>query len=264
MQIIGESINSNIPATGKAIQSRDASFLAQLAREQRDAGADMLDICAAAAGVNEIEVLPWLVQLVQAEVDTPLVLDSLNAQALEAALAVCQRRVIINSLSDEERRWQELLPLVVGYRCGAIVMCMGSAGIPDTAQGRLSLAQKLVARALRAGIAPQDLYLDPLVMSLGANWQAGKVTLETLRLIHQKLPEVHTICAISNVSFGLPRRRLLNASFLAMAIAMGVDTLLVNVCDKTVMATLWAANVAAGNDKSCLTYLKGYRAGRLG
>lgn len=118
-------------------------------------------------------------------------------------------------------------------------------------------------RALGAGIAPKDLYLDPLVLSVGASWQAGKVTLETLRLIRQNLPEVHTICAISNVGFGLPRRRLLNASFLAMTVALGVDTLLVNVLDKTVMATLWAANAVAGNDESCLTYLKAYRAGRL-
>lgn len=264
MQIVGESINSNIPSVGKAIQSRDASFIARLAREQRDAGADRLDICAAAVGSNEVEVLPWLVQVVQGEVNMPLMLDSINPQAIEAALLVCEGHVIINSLSGEQRRWQELLPLVVEHHCGAVVMCIGNAGIPDTARDRFDVAQELVERALGAGVELHDLYIDPLVLSVGASWQAGKVTLETLHLVHQSLPEVHTICAISNIGFGLPRRRLLNASFLAMTVAMGVDTLLVDVRDKTLMATVWAANVTAGNDKSCLTYLKAYRAGRLG
>lgn len=263
MQIIGESINSSIPQVGKAIQERDVSFLVALAREQKDAGADMLDVHVGSLGGNEAETLTWLVQTIQAEVDIPLVLDSLNAQAVEAALAVHRGHTIINSLSGEQDRWQQLMPLVIKHNCGAVMLCMGESGIPATAQERLSLAQELVERALEAGVKPQDLYLDPLAPSIGADWQGGKVTLETIRLIHQNIPDVHTICAISNISFGLPRRHLLNASFSAMAIAMGLDTFLIDVRDKAMMTTILAANALAGNDRHSLTYLRAYRAGRF-
>lgn len=248
---------------GKAIRSRDASFICRLAHEQKDAGADMLDVHAGVIGESEADALAWLVQVIQAEIDIPLMLDSLDSQAIEAALKIHRGRAIINSLSGEQGRWQELLSLAVKYHCGAVVLCINDAGIPATAQGRLAVAKELVSRTLDVGMEPQDLYLDPLVLSVGADYQAGKVTLETLRLIHQNFPKVHTICAISNVSFGLPRRRLLNANFLAMAVTMGLDTFLGDMRDKAMTATIWTANAIAGKDDNCTKYLKAYRAGKL-
>jgi 5-methyltetrahydrofolate--homocysteine methyltransferase len=261
--IVGESINGSIPSVGKAIQNRDGSFLARLALEQKEAGADMLDVNAAVVGTNEVEALPWLVQIIQTEVKFPLMLDSVNTKAIEAALRIHKGHAIVNSLSAEKNRWEQLFPLVLEYGCGAVVLCMNEAGIPRTAQDRFTVAQNLVERTLKAGIKPQDLYLDPLVLSIGANWEVGRVTLETLRLIHQNLPEVHTMCAVSNVSYGLPCRSLLNANFLSMAVAVGVDTLLIDVRDKRVMAALWSANVLAGKDRDCLAYLKAYHTSRL-
>jgi len=263
MLIIGESINSSVPRVGKAVQKRDGEFIARLAQEQRDAGAHMLDVNAGAAGDSEAEALPWVVQAIQAEVDIPLMLDSTNAEAIEAALAVHKGQAIINSLSGEQNRWQKLLPLVTKYHCGAVVLCMDAKGIPPTAEERLRLAEDLVRRASDTGIQPEDLYLDPLVLSIGADWEAGRVTLEALHLIRQNLPEVHTIYGVSNVSYGLPCRRLLNATFLSMAVARGLDACIVDVRDKATMASIWAANALAGNDAYCSTYLKAYRAGRL-
>ena len=252
-----------MPQVGRAIQSRNAAFLAGLARAQKEAGADMLDVHVAGQGHDEAEALPWLVQVVQAEVDIPLMLDSLNVQAIEAALAVHKGHAIINSLSAEKGRWQQFLPLVTKYDCGAVLLCMSETGIPATPEERLSVARKMVERALEAGIKPQDLYLDPLVLSVGADSQAGKVTLETLHLIRENLPEVHTICGGSNVSYGMPCRPLLNATFLSMAVCSGLDTFLVDVRDKAVMAAIWAADALAGNDAYCSTYLRAYRSGGL-
>lgn len=263
MLIIGESINSSIKRVGEAIKKRETSFLVKLAREQKEAGADIVDVHAGGLGHDEVEALRWAVQAIQAEVEIPIMLDSTNADAVEAALEVHRGHAIINSLSAEQSRWQQLLPLVAKYRCSTVVLCISEAGIPTIPEERLNVAQNMVEKGLQAGIRLQDLYVDPLVLSIGANWQAGKVTLETLRLIRKNIPEVQTICGVSNVSYGLPCRRLLNATFLSMAVALGLDACVIDVRDKVMMASIWAANALAGNDAYCSEYLKVYRAGQL-
>jgi 5-methyltetrahydrofolate--homocysteine methyltransferase len=263
MLIIGESLNGTLTTVGQAILKRDAEFVVQLARCQVEAGAHMLDVNAGVAGGNEVEDLPWLVSTVLAKVDIPLSLDSADPEAIRAALKLCRGRPVINSITGEQSRLEGLLPLVVEYDCGVVILCMDERGIPETAQDRFEVGRSLVERATQAGVKADDIYMDPLVMSLGVDWRAPTVTLATLRLIREHIPEVHIVSGMSNVSFGLPKRHLLNCTFLAMLVAAGLDTFLIDARDKGLMASLWAAQALSGSDRYCAAYLKAYRAGQL-
>jgi 5-methyltetrahydrofolate--homocysteine methyltransferase len=263
VQIIGESINSTIHEVGKAISNRDGAFIAKLARKQVTAGADMLDINVAVAEGNETDNLVWAVSVVQEAVDVPLVLDSGNPDALKAALKVHRGRSIISSISGEERKLTALLPLAATHDCDVVLLCLSDKGIPKTADGRYAVARFLVEQAIQKGIEPESLYIDPLVMAVGSDWQAARVALETLHLIRQELPRVHTVAGISNVSFGMPHRSLLNRTLLAMAMAQGLSACMVHVADKALMGTLQTADTLMGNDTYCSDYLEAYHAGKL-
>lgn len=263
MLLIGESINGAIPSVAQAIAARNKDFIVELARQQVECGAQMLDVCASMSGSNEVEDLVWTVKTVQEAVKVPLMLDSANPAALRAALSVCDERPILSSITGEESRMNELLPLAAESGCELVALCMDEKGIPETPEGRLKVAEMIVERAAGAGVSKDKLWIDPLVISIGTNHRAGQVTLKALRLIREHLPGVRTLGAVSNVSFGLPSRRLLNRSFLAMLVAEGVDGVLVDVRDKTLMATLYASAALAGRDPFCRQYLRAYREGRL-
>ena len=265
MLIIGESLNGTIPTVGQAIITRDESTIAALARAQVECGAHMLDVNAGGlAGQDEVANLTWMVGVVQSVVEVPLVLDSANPVALRAAIEVYRGpRPILSSITAERERLDAVLPLAIEYNCGLVALCMGEQGIPPDAEGRLAIAETLVGRAIAAGVKPEDLYLDPLVMTVAADHSAGYVFLQTLRQIRERFPEVGTLCAPSNVSFEMPRRRLLNRTFTAMLMAFGLKAFMVDVRDRELMATLYAAAALAGRDEWCRGYLRAYRTGKL-
>jgi 5-methyltetrahydrofolate--homocysteine methyltransferase len=265
MLIIGETLNAVIPKVGQAVIARDAEAITALARCQVECGAQMLDVNAGGlAGRDEVEDLVWMIEVVQEAVEIPLVLDSANPEALHMAITVYRGpRPILSSATAEARYLDRLLPLAVERDCGLVALCMGEQGIPSNPGGRLVIAETLVKRATAAGLKPEDLYLDPLVMTISADHRAGDVTLGTLRLIRDRLPEVRTICGVSNVGFGLPQRRLLNRTFVAMLMALGLEVFMVDVRDQALMATLLAAAALTGRDEWCSAYLKAYRAGKL-
>lgn len=266
MLIIGESLNGTIPSVGKAIATRDEDFVTSLALRQVECGADMLDINAGGvSGQDESANLVWMVNLIQNAVQVPLVLDSSNPEALRAAMAVYQDpRVILSSISAEEAGIEALLPLAVKRQCGLVALCMSEEGIPPDAEGRAALAGRLVERAMDAGLRPENLYIDPLAMSLATGDRAGEIALDTIRFVRERYPRVKTLCAASNVGFGMPQRRLLNRTFVAMLAALGLDAVLVDVRDAEVMAALVAAAAIVGQDELCRRYVKAYRRGTLG
>jgi 5-methyltetrahydrofolate corrinoid/iron sulfur protein methyltransferase len=263
MHIIGESINSTIREVGEAIGNRDEHFIVELAQKQVSAGAGRLDVNVAVADGDEAENMLWAERSVQSAINIPLALDSRDLVVLKAALEAHQGRAMINSISGERGRANALFALAAEYNCDVILLCLGERGIPKTAEERCALAASLVEQAGRVGIGQERLYVDPLVMAIGSNWNAARVTLETLRLIRKELPQAHTIAGFSNVSFGMPQRSLLNRTLLAMAIAHGLDSFLINVLDRALMATLRTANTLMGNDPYCSEYLEAHRAGKL-
>jgi cobalamin-dependent methionine synthase I len=267
MLIIGESLNGTIPKVGEAIKAKDADFVRKLALDQVEAGAQMLDVNAGVGGINEAEDLAWLVGVVQNSVSVPLLIDSGDPKALEAGLAIHKKgRPMINSISAEKHKLDAVLPLVARHDCSVIALCLGDEGIPETPQARLKLAHIVLDRAQAAGLKLDDIYLDTVTLGMGMSDQAAKASFETLRLVRQELPGVRIMCIASNVSFGMPNRRLLNRTFAAMAVeaAMGLDAVMIDVRDKAMMATLITADLLAGKDPYCKAYLKAFRAGKLG
>jgi 5-methyltetrahydrofolate--homocysteine methyltransferase len=226
--IIGERINP----TGKkllaeSLLKRDMSRVRSLALSQIAEGAAVLDINVGAAGVNEVEVLPMAVKAVMEVTDMPLCLDSPNIDALRAALAVYEGKALINSVNGEEARLARVLPLVKEFGAAVIGLAMDDAGIPADAAARIAVAQKIVARAEALGIPREDVLIDCLALSVCSDSTAGKVTLESIRGVRETLGVNMTLGA-SNVSFGLPDRETINSTFLAMALAAGVNAPIVS------------------------------------
>jgi cobalamin-dependent methionine synthase I len=265
MLIIGESINGTISKVGQAIQDRDKAFLKGLARAQYDCGAQMLDVNAGIAGGNEIEDLPWLIDLVQQEVPLPLMIDSANPDALKAALSVYRHPegAILNSISGEEEKWKRLSPVVLENRCRVVMLCMDDQGIPKTTEGRIDIASRLFELMTRGGLPPEFLYFDPLMLAVSVEPEAAMVTLETVRALRSGFPDSHVICGASNVSMGLPGRRLINRTFIAMALSAGLDTLFIDVRDQALLSTVSAGKALLNQDPYCMEYLKAYRAKKI-
>lgn len=266
MIIIGESLNATIKKVKEAVISRDTEFVQALAKEQVEKGATMLDVNAAVSGMNEAENLVWMVKTVQEVVDVPLVLDSSDPDALLAAMAVHRGKPMINSISAESEKMEKLLPVVASGNCDVIVLCMDDNGISNDVEVRLDIAKRVVTPLLEAGKKPSEIYIDPLVMSVSVDMTAPGKTLELFRRISQGVPGmegVNTTGGLSNVSFGMPNRRLLNSHFLTMAIYNGMSSCLVDVRNRDLMAGIYGA-LALVDAKGFRNYLKLCRKGMIG
>jgi 5-methyltetrahydrofolate--homocysteine methyltransferase len=259
--MIGERINpTGRERLARSLARGDTSLAVREAQAQVEAGAQVIDINVSAAEVEEREVLPLAVRAVAEAVDIPISIDSSDAQALAAALAVCPGKPLVNSVTGEEKALEAILPLVKERGAAVVGLCMDEEGIPSQARRRVEIARKILARAERWGIAPDEVIIDPLAMSAGADSKAALVTLETIRLLAQDLG-ANVIVAASNVSFGLPERPLLNATFLAMAISQGLTCALVNPLDVEMRKAVVAGELLMGRDEFALGYLSRYRAG---
>ena len=261
MLIIGELINCTRKKVGEAAEKRDEQFFQDLARKQASAGAHMLDVN---GGVpeQEVELLSWLVDLVQGVVDIPLCLDSPDPEALIQALPRCKRRPMVNSISDEPARWA-MLPVLKEHRPKLVALCISECGMPNGVEDRVATASRLIDRLTAEGFALDDIYVDPCVMPI-ATGPHGKNLLATIGQIVAKYPGVHISAGVSNVSFGLPVRKLLNETFLLLLMAHGLDTAIVDPRDQQLMMNIIAAEVLLGRDAYCRNYLRAYREGKLG
>ncbi len=262
-RIIGEKINGTRKRVAAAIAERDGAFIASLAERQVAAGAHWIDLNAGTSPDREAADLAWLVETVQATVETPLCLDSANPRALEAALALTRQTPMINSITGEPVRLDGVLPLVRDSGADVIVLGMGAHGMPATAEDRIVVLRELVATTRGQGIADDRLYLDPLIMTVATNIEAAGIALDTIRGVRAEFPDAHISCGLSNVSFGLPARGLINRTFLALAVAAGLDTAILDPLDREMAATLIATELLLGRDRHCLGYTRAYRAGRL-
>jgi 5-methyltetrahydrofolate--homocysteine methyltransferase len=266
MLLMGESINGTRKQVAEAIQARDVEFIKTLAQDQIDAGAGLLDVNGGVAGGNEVEDLLWLIEVVMGVTDMQLMVDSANPKALDAGVqAIIDKGgkvPFINSISGEQPRIDAVLPLVEKHKCPVVGLCLSDEGIPPTAEDRFAVAQKIFDLCTGAGLPAEDLWIDPLVMAVSADPSAPGVTMETLRLVKDRLPS-KTTGGLSNVSFGLPNRGLLNRTFVAMCGGLGLDGLIVDVRNKQMMATIKSIEALRGEDNFCGAYLKAHRAGIL-
>ncbi|HEX77742.1 MAG TPA: dihydropteroate synthase [Dehalococcoidia bacterium] len=263
MLIIGERINSTRESIARAIAARDAGHIQREALAQIEAGSDYVDVNAGAFAGEEPELLAWLVRAVQEVTDKPLCLDTANAQAAAAALKVHKGKALINSVTGQKERYQAFLPLVKEYGCGIIALCLDDSGTPGDVPGRLAIARRLIENLTAQGIAPADIYIDPLVHPLSVETKAGLIAIDTIASIAQEYPQVGTIVGLSNISFGLPARARLNRLFLVLALAHGLKAAILDPTDKRMMADLATAETILGQDEYCVNYLTAYRAGKF-
>lgn len=262
MIIIGELINTSRKAISEAVDKRDAAYIKQVAVEQMEAGATYLDINCGNKVHNEVEIMEWLVNTVQEAVDAPLCIDSPNPKALDAGLALAKYgQPMINSITDEKQRFDDILPMVLKYKAKVIALCMDDTGMPNTADDRMRVVNSLYAKLTAAGVPEEDIHFDPLVKPVSVVTEAGVEVLETIKLIKQNYPNVHFACGLSNISFGLPGRKILNRLFVVETMTLGMDGYILNPTDKGMMGFIYAAKALLGRDEYCGDYLTAYRSG---
>ena len=263
MIIVGELINASRKKIGQAITDQDDTYIKEMAADQFAAGADYIDVNAGIFVDEEAEYLKWLVENVQSACDAPCCIDSPSPEAIETALAVHKGTAMINSISLEKERYEKLLPLVAGTDLKVVALCMNDDGMPETVDERLSIADRLVNGLLQKNIPLENIYVDPLVQPISTNQSFGTGFLQAIQKVVETFPGIHTMCGLSNISFGLPNRAYLNRTFAVMAVAMGLDGLIINPLDKHMMANLISAEALVGRDSYCMKYLKAYREERF-
>lgn len=259
MLLVGELINASRKPIAAAIRAFDAATIKKIARDQYDAGVDYIDVNAGIFIGEEGDYLEWLVKNVQEAVSAPCCLDSPDPQAIERGLAVHKGTAMINSITLEKKRYEALIPLIAGTDLKVVALCMNDEGMPETSDERVKIADRLINGLVRNNVPIDNIYVDPLVKPVSTKQTYGLEFLTAVEEIMTKFRGVHTICGLSNVSFGLPVRKFLNRTFAVMAIARGLDSLILNPLDKQMMACLIAAETLAGRDDFCKRYLKAYR-----
>jgi 5-methyltetrahydrofolate--homocysteine methyltransferase len=257
MKRIGEKLNSSIGSTRELMTKRDGDRLAALAKRQLDAGADWLDVNAALFLEAEAEVLAWAVQAVQASTNARLMIDSTNPAAVAAALAADRvGGAIVNSVTADPARLDQIAPLLAEHGASVVVLCMGGSGIPPTAQGRAEEAGKALEGLCARGVPPERVWLDPLVETLAANHNSARVTLDTIGLLRSLWPDTVIVCGLSNISYGLPNRRAINGAFFTAAACAGLDAAIFDVTDPAMRQAAAAAWAVAGRDAYCMEYIR--------
>lgn len=264
MVVIGEKINGAIPSSAQAIQNRDAQFIQTLAIRQTEAGADYLDICAGGAPENELETMLWLIDTVQAVVDTPLCIDSPDPEILKEVMPRVARPGIINSVSGEGQKCEILYPLLKDNAWQVIGLTCDDSGIPYDAASKVAIANTLIGKAAAYGIDPGRIYIDPLVMALSAVNDSLLVFVEAVRQIKAEHPGVKVTSGLSNISFGMPYRRAINLNFLTLAMQAGMDSAIIDPTNRDTYTTILAVEALLGRDKYCRRYATAYRKGRIG
>ncbi|MHB1836611.1 MAG: dihydropteroate synthase [Solirubrobacteraceae bacterium] len=257
--VIGERINpTGRKKFAEELRSGDLSTVSADALAQAQAGANMLDVNAGIPLVDEPELLKSMLRTVQDAVDLPICIDSSVIEALEAGLSVYEGRALVNSVTAEDERLEEILPLVARHDAAVIGLANDETGIPESPAKRLQCARKIVAAANDHGIATEDVIIDPLAMTVGADTEAVTITLDTIRLIRAELG-VNMCLGASNVSFGLPDRHVLNAAFLPMAMAAGLTSAIMSTAPVVVDAVR-AADLLLGHDPWGASWIAAHRA----
>jgi len=261
MQIIGEKINGTRKRVAQAIAERDAGFIKDLAVQQAEAGSTWLDVNAGTHPDQEPDDLTWLIETIQPEVAIPLCLDSANPKALNVAISAVDKTPMINSISGEPDRLEQILPIVAEHGCEVIALAMDEKKIPETFEKRMAVIDKVMEHTRSAGVADDKVYVDPLAMTIATMNQSAVIACDTIRAAHEKYPQVHFTMGLSNISFGLPARKQVNRGFLILAMQAGLDSAILDPLDKELRAAIVTAELLLGKDRHCMTYLRASRAG---
>ena len=209
---------------------------------------------------DEIASMQWAVETIQGQVDTPICIDSADPGVLEAGLRARQgRSSLINSTKAEKKNLSEVVPLASEYECPLVALAMDETGIPQTVEGRLNACEKIAGACKKHGVSLENVFFDPLVLPVSTDIKQGLITLETIAEIKKRFPAAKTTMGLSNVSYGLPGRGMLNSAFLHMAIYAGLDSAIMDPLDEKMMLAVKVAEVLAGKDRHCRRYTRAFR-----
>ena len=263
MLVIAERINASRKQIAQAISAGDRAFIQGEAKAQTQAGSHYIDVNAGTFVGEEAEKLKWIVEAVQEVTELPLSIDSPDPAVIQAMMPLLKKTPLINSITLEPSRIEGMLPLVVAHKTKVIALCQSEHGSAETTEAKVALAGQLVEKLTGAGVPIDDIYIDPLVYPLSTNPKSARATLEAIGEIMTKFSGVHTVCGLTNVSYGLPARKLVNRAFLAAAITMGLDSAIIDPTDSKLYAVVAAGKLISGRDECCLNYIRAFREGRL-
>lgn len=257
--IIGERLNSSNKKVRSWFEERDESRLMDLARLQQAGGAGYLDLNLAMLRESELDTLIWMGELVRGELPVGIAVDSPHAEVLRAGALRFKEACIINSLTSDREELLAMLPVIADTGAGVIVMLKNREGIPETAAGRLRLAREVAETMAGEDIPGEKVFFDPVFTPLATAREGLVVVLETIQGLRDDFGAFQTIGGLSNVSYGLPLRKLLNRTFLAMILARGITALICDPTDKNLMETLRVAEMIEGKDPGCREFLRYFR-----
>jgi 5-methyltetrahydrofolate--homocysteine methyltransferase len=265
MIIIGEKINGSIPSMGKAIAERDEAYIKDIAKKQADAGATYIDVCASVSEDVEVETLKWLIDLVQSVTDVPIAVDSPSADVIAEAYKFCNKPGVLNSASGEGNKMDVLFPIMKEnpeWEC--VVLLSDDTGIPQSAEDRLKVFDNVMAKAKEYGIDPSRLHIDPLIEMLCTSEDGISMVVEVMETIKAQYPTIHITGAVSNISFNLPVRKILNQAFTVLAMKSGLDSAIFDPLNRDLMGMIYATEAMLGLDDYCMEYIGAYRDGIIG
>jgi 5-methyltetrahydrofolate--homocysteine methyltransferase len=262
-QVIGERINTSRKSVQAAVAEQDADYIRADVTRQIEAGADFIDVNAGARIGHEQADMQWLLDVIVPISSVPLCLDSPDPAILEMAYAMVDKPPMINSISLEQDRFDIMLPFLKGKTGKIIALCMDDAGMPTSSAAIVARAEKLVSALAGVGFEQADIYIDPLVQPISTDITKGNMVLDAVRQIKARFPDVHITGGLSNISYGLPERKIINRTFVTLMMAAGMDAAIIDPLDARIMATIRTADMLLGNDDFCMAYLKAVRAGLI-
>ncbi len=262
-EVIGERINTSRKKVQAAVAERDLDYIIDDVKKQQEAGANFIDVNAGARIGHETEDMKWLIDTIQPMATVPLCLDSPDPAVLEMAFQMMEKTPMINSISLEKDRFDSMMPFLDGKECKIIALCMDDAGMPNSSDDIVKRAVKLVDELGKIKILPESVYIDPLVQPISTDNNKGVMVLDAVRDIKKEFPTVHITGGLSNISYGLPQRRIINRTFVSLMMDAGMDSAIIDPLDQAIMATIQTADMLLGNDNFCGNFLKGVRAGTI-
>ena len=266
MIIIGEKINGSIPSVKKAIEERNEEWIKNLAIAQTEAGATFIDVCASVKDDIEVETLKWLIDLVQSVTDTPIAIDSPNPNTIIAAMPFCKKPGLANSISGGKKA-DLMLPILADSKWKeweVIALLDDETGIPKTADDRLKVFGNLMNKAKEYGITASRFHIDPLVEMLCTSEDGINMLVEVMSEIKRREPTIHITGAVSNISFNLPGRKLINQAFAVLSMSAGLDSAIFDPLNKDLLGMIYATEALLGKDEYCMEYIGAFRAGLFG
>lgn len=265
MIIIGEKINATRKAVAAALEARDAEHIKKLTIDQAAAGADYIDVNGGDPRKGrEAENMAWLMEIVQANSELPVAVDSADPAAARIGLSMARTKPILNSISLEQERLGAMLPVVAESECMVVALLMSDGGTPCGVDDRLASAETLIGKLTEAGKKVDEIIVDPCFLPVSADPGSGRIVIDAIAAIRRHWPDVHIGGGLSNISYGLPQRKLVNFAAMAQCIYAGMDAAILDPCVPGMIATIYAAEAVAGKDEFCMTYVMAGREGKLG